>query len=69
MESSSRTWWRARREIQLNWRELALWCNGDGVEKEKMRRRRAEMTRRIEMKKRGLRIALRKVKRRGLLLK
>ena len=60
MEGFSRTWWRARREIQSSWRGLWLWWSRDIIKKERMGRQRAEM------KRRGLRVALEKVKRRRL---
>ena len=60
MESPSRTWWRARRGTQPNWRELGLQWNGDGVQKEQSGRRRAGMM------QRGPRMAPKKVRRRGL---
>jgi len=58
--SPSGTWWRARRGIWPNWRELGLRWSGDGAWKERAGRRR------IEMKRRGLRMALEKVRRKGL---
>ena len=51
--SPSRTWWRVRRELGLQWNE-------DGV------RRRIARRRRTEMKKRDPRMALGKVRRREL---
>jgi len=50
------TWWRARRGIQPNWRGLGPRWSGDGVWKEKSGRRR------IEMKRRSPRMALKKVR-------
>ena len=58
--SPSRTWWRARRGTQLNWRGLGLRWSGDRAQKERAGRRR------IEMKRRGPRMAPGKVRRRGL---
>jgi len=58
--SLSRTWWRAKRGIWPNWRGLGPRWSRDGAWKE-----RAE-ERRMEMKRRGLRMALEKVRRRGL---
>ena len=59
-ESLSRTWWRARRGILPNWRGLGPWWSGDGAWKKRAGRKRMEVTRR------GLRMALEKVRRRGL---
>ena len=59
-ESPSGTWWRAKRGIWPNWRVLGLQWSGDGVQKERLGRRRAEMT------WRGPRMALGKSRRRGL---
>jgi len=58
--SPSRTWWRTRKKTQPNWRGLGLQWSGDGAWKKRAGRRRMEMTRR------GPRMALEKVKRRGL---
>ena len=58
--SPSGTWWRARRGIRPNWRELGLWWSRDEAQKERVGRRRMEMIRRGPM------IALEKVRRRGL---
>jgi len=60
LESPSRTWWRARRGIWPNWRELGLRWSGNGDWKERVGRRRTEMM------QRGPRMALEKVRRRGL---
>jgi len=51
----SGTWWRARRGIWPNWRGLGPRWSGDGARKKRM-----------EMKRRGLRMALEKVRRGGL---
>ena len=59
-ESLSGTWWRIRRGIQPSWRGLGLRWSRDRAWKERTRRRR------VEMKRRGLRMVLEKVKRRGL---
>jgi len=60
LEGPSRTWWRARRETQSSWRGLWPWWSRDMIKKERMERQRAEM------KRRGPRVALEKVKRRRL---
>jgi len=59
-EGSSGTWWRTRRGIQHSWRELGPQWSGDGVQKKRTERWR------VEMKRRGPRMALGKVKKRGL---
>jgi len=58
--SPSRTWWRARRGIQPNWRGLGPQWNRDGDRKERAGRRRTEMM------QRGPRMAPEKVRREGL---
>ena len=58
--SPSGTWWRARKGIQPNWRELGPQWSGDGPWKKRTRWRR------MEMKRKGPRMAPKKVRRRGL---
>ena len=54
------TWWRARRGIQPNWTGLGLQWSRDGAQKKRVGERRTEVTRR------GLRMALGKIRRRKL---